>query len=112
MLRPPCTYPVPNHDAPRAACCRPYLGRDAETADKANYQTVYARSAGSVAAPTAGLHFTSELLQALVAAGAKISNVNLHVGAGTFQPVTAPDIAQHDMHAEQYVFPTGDMHTR
>lgn len=65
------------------------------------YQTVYARAPGSVAAPTAGLHFTPDLLSALDAAGVERTTVTLHVGAGTFKPVTGP-VAEHTMHAERY----------
>ena len=70
--------------------------------DKARYQTVYARQPGAVAAPTAGLHFTDELLTRLDAAGHEIARITLHVGPGTFRPVTAPDLAQHRMDAERY----------
>jgi len=70
--------------------------------DKARYQTVYARHPGAVAAPTAGLHFTDELLTRLEAAGHEIARITLHVGPGTFRPVTAPDITQHHLDAERY----------
>lgn len=78
----------------------PYFERAPEAADAERYQTVYARQAGSVAAPTAGLHFDEPLLDQLKAAGVEFAFVTLHVGAGTFQPVRADDIAQHHMHAE------------
>lgn len=78
----------------------PYMNRADETADKTEYQTVYARDTGSIAAPTAGLHFTDTLLDALRAKGVVIAPVTLHVGAGTFTAVTANDIRQHKMHAE------------
>ncbi|MDZ4693311.1 tRNA preQ1(34) S-adenosylmethionine ribosyltransferase-isomerase QueA [Terricaulis sp.] len=80
----------------------PYIaGRRAEDdADRADYQTVYAAKDGAVAAPTAGLHFTPELLAALDAKGVERASVTLHVGAGTFLPVKADDTAEHVMHAE------------
>jgi len=70
--------------------------------DRRRYQTVYAQSAGSVAAPTAGLHFTDELFAALEAAGIERTFVTLHVGLGTFKPVTAPTLEAHEMHREAY----------
>jgi S-adenosylmethionine:tRNA ribosyltransferase-isomerase len=73
--------------------------------DKARYQTVYACQPGAVAAPTAGLHFTEELLAGLQAAGHEVARVTLHVGPGTFRPVTTPDIAQHRLDAERYEVP-------
>lgn len=78
----------------------PYFGRAAEAADAERYQTVYAQEAGSVAAPTAGLHFDEPLLAELRAAGIETAFVTLHVGAGTFQPVRADDVRDHVMHAE------------
>ncbi len=80
----------------------PYIGlkRGLEERDKSDYQTVYARKDGAVAAPTAGLHFTPELLDELTALGVTIERVTLHVGAGTFLPVKADDTADHKMHAE------------
>lgn len=80
----------------------PYIGRADEAPDAERYQTVYARQAGSVAAPTAGLHFTPELLDELAARGVRRVEVLLHVGAGTFKPVEADDPAQHVMHEEWY----------
>lgn len=78
----------------------PYFGRAAEASDQERYQTVYAQEAGSVAAPTAGLHFDQPLLAALRARGIETAFVTLHVGAGTFQPVRADDLRDHVMHAE------------
>jgi S-adenosylmethionine:tRNA ribosyltransferase-isomerase len=80
----------------------PYIGRPDASDDAERYQTVYAREAGSVAAPTAGLHFTPELLDALSARGVRRAEVLLHVGAGTFKPVEVEDPAQHRMHEEWY----------
>lgn len=71
--------------------------------DKNRYQTVYARHEGSAAAPTAGLHFTNELLEEVKAKGVKIAHVTLHVGLGTFRPVKVDDVEQHHMHSEFYV---------
>jgi S-adenosylmethionine:tRNA ribosyltransferase-isomerase len=79
----------------------PYLERPAEEADFERYQTVFARHPGAVAAPTAGLHFDADLLQALGAAGVSTTFVTLHVGAGTFQPVRAMNLAEHRMHVER-----------
>jgi S-adenosylmethionine:tRNA ribosyltransferase-isomerase len=79
----------------------PYIEREDEAADRDRYQTVYARKPGAVAAPTAGLHFDDETLAALDAAGVERAFVTLHVGAGTFQPVRADNIEDHEMHAEQ-----------
>ena len=79
----------------------PYIrGGTADARDRADYQTLFARRDGSVAAPTAGLHFTPELMASLEAAGIKTAGVTLHVGAGTFQPVRALDTDGHVMHAE------------
>jgi S-adenosylmethionine:tRNA ribosyltransferase-isomerase len=80
----------------------PYIDRDPEPEDAERYQTVYARERGSVAAPTAGLHFTPALLEALAAKGVRVIRVLLHVGVGTFRPVEAEDPAQHRMHLECY----------
>ena len=71
--------------------------------DKNRYQTVYAKHEGSAAAPTAGLHFTKELLQQVQDAGVKIAHVTLHVGLGTFRPVKVEDVTQHHMHSEFYI---------
>lgn len=78
----------------------PYIERADDVADRERYQTVYAAREGAVAAPTAGLHFDEALIQTLVALGVSTTEVTLHVGAGTFQPVRVDDIAQHQMHAE------------
>ena len=80
----------------------PYIARGDVEADAERYQTVYARESGSVAAPTAGLHFTSELLAALAAKGVSRADLLLHVGAGTFKPVETDDPAEHVMHEEWY----------
>ena len=73
--------------------------------DRERYQTVYSREVGSAAAPTAGLHFTPELLERVKAKGVKLGFVTLHVGLGTFRPVSAEDIQDHKMHAEHYHMP-------
>ncbi len=78
----------------------PYLNREAEDSDDETYQTVYSHVEGSVAAPTAGLHFTPEILKALEDKGIKTAHVTLHVGAGTFKPVKSEHIAGHEMHNE------------
>ena len=83
----------------------PYIAHAAGPADAQRYQTVYARIPGAVAAPTAGLHFTPELLAALEARGATLVRVTLHVGAGTFQPVRAEEVENHRMHKERYAVP-------
>jgi len=81
----------------------PYIERHGELpGDRERYQTIYAAPAGSVAAPTAGLHFTPELLDKIRALGVKICFVTLHVGAGTFLPVKAENVAEHRMHAERF----------
>lgn len=79
----------------------PYIRRDAEDSDTERYQTVYARHDGSVAAPTAGLHFTDDLLHTLNAKGVETEYVTLHVGAGTFKPVSSETIGGHFMHEEK-----------
>ena len=78
----------------------PYLHRKTETGDLIAYQTVYSKIKGSVAAPTAGLHFTLEVLNSLESKNIETEEVTLHVGAGTFQPVKKQDIAEHQMHSE------------
>jgi S-adenosylmethionine:tRNA ribosyltransferase-isomerase len=78
----------------------PYIDRADEALDQQRYQTVYAEKPGAVAAPTAGLHFDDTVLEQLRAKGVEIGFVTLHVGAGTFQPVRADDIRDHQMHAE------------
>jgi len=80
----------------------PYIARPAEGADSERYQTVYAREAGAVAAPTAGLHFDHALLARLAARGIASAYVTLHVGAGTFLPVETDDLTQHSMHSERF----------
>ncbi len=79
----------------------PYIERAAEAADSERYQTVYASRDGAVAAPTAGLHFTTPMLQRLRQAGVDTATLTLHVGAGTFQPVRVTDVHAHRMHAER-----------
>ncbi|MDX8407046.1 MAG: tRNA preQ1(34) S-adenosylmethionine ribosyltransferase-isomerase QueA, partial [Mariprofundaceae bacterium] len=83
----------------------PYIDRPDSDEDKARYQTVFARYDGAVAAPTAGLHLTAELMAAMQEKGASFAHVTLHVGPGTFQPVQVDDIAAHDMHEEAYIVP-------
>jgi S-adenosylmethionine:tRNA ribosyltransferase-isomerase len=83
----------------------PYITRADASADAERYQTIFAREAGSVAAPTAGLHFTPELLAALESSGVRRAEVLLHVGAGTFKPVEVEDPAEHPMHEEWYNVP-------
>jgi S-adenosylmethionine:tRNA ribosyltransferase-isomerase len=78
----------------------PYLHRETESADLSTYQTVYSKIKGSVAAPTAGLHFTPEILSALEAKGIRREEITLHVGAGTFKPVKTTTIGEHAMHTE------------
>lgn len=78
----------------------PYLNRDTEESDKTTYQTVYSKIKGSVAAPTAGLHFTDAVLNDIEKSGSKRCEVTLHVGAGTFQPVKSEQIGGHTMHTE------------
>jgi S-adenosylmethionine:tRNA ribosyltransferase-isomerase len=83
----------------------PYIDREPDAADADRYQTVYARATGSVAAPTAGLHFTPQLLERIERAGVRILRVVLHVGVGTFRPVEVEDPAAHPLHAEWYDVP-------
>ncbi len=83
----------------------PYIRRPAEEADRARYQTVYARRVGAVAAPTAGLHFTKHLLSTLEEAGHQTAYVTLHVGPGTFRPVQVDRLDDHRMHEECYEVP-------
>lgn len=83
----------------------PYIERAAAAPDETRYQTVYARESGSVAAPTAGLHFDDELLARLRGMGVGTAWVTLHVGAGTFQPVRTRDLSAHRMHSERYLLP-------
>jgi S-adenosylmethionine:tRNA ribosyltransferase-isomerase len=78
----------------------PYLNRETQESDKLTYQTVYSKIKGSVAAPTAGLHFTKRVLDALKAKGIDMEELTLHVGAGTFKPVKSEEISEHEMHTE------------
>lgn len=78
----------------------PYLNRETQESDKETYQTVYSKIQGSVAAPTAGLHFTPHVLDALRSKGVELEEVTLHVGAGTFKPVKSEEIEGHEMHTE------------
>ena len=81
----------------------PYIHE--KLADQGRYQTVYAKENGSAAAPTAGLHFTDDLLAQIKAKGVNIAWVTLHVGLGTFRPVSVDNIEEHDMHSEFYILP-------
>lgn len=81
----------------------PYIKEKLE--DKERYQTVYSKNLGSAAAPTAGLHFTNEILEKIKAKGVKIAYVTLHVGLGTFRPVKVDDVTNHKMHSEEYFMP-------
>ena len=81
----------------------PYLNREAEESDRERYQTVFAKYEGSVAAPTAGLHFTNNLITELKDKGISFEEVTLHVGAGTFRPVSSETIGEHEMHSETIV---------
>ena len=80
----------------------PYIRRADSAADRERYQTVMARQRGSVAAPTAGLHFTEEMLERVRSAGVQIETITLHVGLGTFQPMRVDKVEEHRMHAERY----------
>ena len=81
----------------------PYIKRDANVTDEERYQTIYAQQQGSVAAPTAGLHFSDSVLQSLKNKNIALKNITLHVGAGTFKPITTDSILAHEMHQEQMV---------
>jgi S-adenosylmethionine:tRNA ribosyltransferase-isomerase len=83
----------------------PYLNRDDEAGDKISYQTVYSHFEGSVAAPTAGLHFSDSVLSGIAAKGIRKTSLTLHVGAGTFRPVISRDIYEHTMHEEHFSVP-------
>ena len=85
------------------------MNRDAREEDHQNYQTVYARNEGSVAAPTAGLHFTDRVIEALKSKGVEQHEVTLHVGAGTFKPVSTDTVGDHDMHAELVMFEKSEL---
>ena len=80
----------------------PYIARSDSAADRERYQTVYARDRGSVAAPTAGLHFTRQILERLAARGVETAEITLHVGLGTFQPVRVQRVEDHRVHSERY----------
>jgi len=80
----------------------PYIPRDAEPKDKETYQTVFAENRGAVAAPTAGLHFTDDLLKQIESMGVHVTRITLHIGLGTFRPVTVGDLTRHHMHSENY----------
>lgn len=80
----------------------PYLNRDSEAIDLTRYQTVYSKFEGSVAAPTAGLHFTDAMIEQMYATGFEFGEVTLHVGAGTFLPVKSDNAAEHEMHTEHF----------
>ncbi|MGB9589737.1 MAG: tRNA preQ1(34) S-adenosylmethionine ribosyltransferase-isomerase QueA [candidate division WOR-3 bacterium] len=83
----------------------PYIKRPSEPGDELRYQTVFAEKPGSVAAPTAGLHFTEEILKKIKGKGVRILKITLHVGPGTFNPIRSPDLTQHEMEAEYYLVP-------
>lgn len=83
----------------------PYIKRDVEKDDRQNYQTIFAKTDGSVAAPTAGLHFTKELLSKIKKKGIKIATVTLHIGLGTFRPVEVEDLTKHKMDSEYFEIP-------
>ncbi|HMB14780.1 MAG TPA: tRNA preQ1(34) S-adenosylmethionine ribosyltransferase-isomerase QueA [Pelovirga sp.] len=89
----------------------PYIKRADTLTDRSRYQTVFARERGAVAAPTAGLHFTAEILDQIRAKGVEICNLTLHVGPGTFLPVRVEDVSQHKMHAEYYSIPAATAQT-
>ena len=80
----------------------PYISREDRGGDRDRYQTIYARERGSVAAPTAGLHFTSEILEQMKRRGVETAEITLHVGLGTFQPVRVEKVEEHTLHAESY----------
>jgi len=81
----------------------PYIKRETNAADELRYQTIYAKQKGSVAAPTAGLHFSEQVLQSLRNKNIALNNITLHVGAGTFKPITTDAVLEHEMHQEQIV---------
>ncbi|MGL4854646.1 MAG: tRNA preQ1(34) S-adenosylmethionine ribosyltransferase-isomerase QueA, partial [Lentisphaeria bacterium] len=83
----------------------PYINRQDNQDDRNQYQTVFAQNPGAVAAPTAGLHFTNQILDSLKNQGTKLCDVTLHVGAGTFLPVKVDNILEHKMHSERYSLP-------
>jgi len=83
----------------------PYIKRESEQSDKKNYQTVYATERGSVAAPTAGIHFTKPMLKAIEKKGVNIVYITLHIGLGTFRPILVEDLTRHNMDSEYYEVP-------
>ncbi len=83
----------------------PYIRREADGEDLERYQTVFARYSGAVAAPTAGLHFTPEILEKISGKGVSRATLTLHVGPGTFKPVSVDDVSKHVMHSEHYILP-------
>jgi len=88
----------------------PYINRQADDADKTRYQTVYAENVGAVAAPTAGFHFTDDLLKRISEKSVEIAKITLHPGLGTFRPITSGDIKSHKMHTEKYTIPESTAH--
>jgi len=88
----------------------PYIRREADAADHARYQTIFARQPGAVAAPTAGLHFDEDTFSALAACGVDICGLTLHVGLGTFLPVRSENLDEHRMHGEVYEIPPETAH--
>jgi S-adenosylmethionine:tRNA ribosyltransferase-isomerase len=89
----------------------PYIKREAISADKETYQTVFSKYEGSVAAPTAGLHFTDIVLDKLYNTGIKSAPVTLHVGAGTFKPIKTENVLDHEMHHEWLTIERNDLQT-
>ncbi|MEI9979107.1 MAG: tRNA preQ1(34) S-adenosylmethionine ribosyltransferase-isomerase QueA [Edaphobacter sp.] len=87
----------------------PYIHRDDTTEDRDRYQTIYSQTPGSAAAPTAGLHFTPEILNKIKDIGVRIEHITLHVGLGTFQPVRAENVEDIHLHAEHYTLPAGSV---
>ena len=85
----------------------PYIERADETSDRERYQTIFAKRPGAIAAPTAGLHFSTEILEQIRARGLEICELTLHVGIGTFQPIHAETLEGHEMHSEGYEIPEG-----
>ena len=83
----------------------PYIDREDETSDRERYQTVFAKHSGAIAAPTAGLHFSTQILQKIRARGVQLCELTLHVGLGTFQPVHSETLEGHSMHSESYEIP-------
>jgi S-adenosylmethionine:tRNA ribosyltransferase-isomerase len=81
----------------------PYIKRDADATDEVRYQTIYAHQEGSVAAPTAGLHFSETVMQSLINKNIALKNITLHVGAGTFKPISTDAVLEHEMHQEQVI---------